>query len=42
MHKGSPEQEQAVQYLTMVMKKRIGENHPLVNRLIPEFGVGCR
>ncbi|EXJ56379.1 uncharacterized protein A1O5_12646 [Cladophialophora psammophila CBS 110553] len=41
-HTNSPEQQIAVQYLTKIMKSRIGENHPLADRLIPDFGVGCR
>ncbi|KIW94075.1 uncharacterized protein Z519_05391 [Cladophialophora bantiana CBS 173.52] len=41
-HTNSPEQQIAVQYLTKIMKSGIGENHPQADRLIPDFGVGCR
>ncbi|PVH71764.1 putative monooxygenase [Cadophora sp. DSE1049] len=42
MHKDSELQGQARAYLTSVMRSRLGEDHPLVDKIIPNFGVGCR
>ncbi|RSL83097.1 hypothetical protein CEP51_004722 [Fusarium floridanum] len=40
--KDSDFQQMARQYLTEQMKKRLGEDHPLSQNLIPDFSVGCR
>ncbi|KAI8714173.1 hypothetical protein NCS52_01136700 [Fusarium sp. LHS14.1] len=40
--KDSDFQQMARQYLTEQMKKRLREDHPLSQNLIPDFSVGCR
>ncbi|OAL04210.1 putative monooxygenase [Phaeosphaeriaceae sp. SRC1lsM3a] len=38
----SPEQAQAREALTKMMRARLGKDNPFVDRVIPSFGVGCR
>lgn len=42
LHKDSPEQAAAVKFSRDEMKRRLGSDHPLAEKLIPEFGVACR
>lgn len=42
LHKDSPEQATAVKFSTDEMKRRVGVDNPLLEKLIPEFGVACR
>ncbi|KAI8396552.1 hypothetical protein FOFC_21100 [Fusarium oxysporum] len=40
--KDSELQKGARDFLAKMMRKRLGENHPLSSHLIPDFAVGCR
>ncbi|KAF9883564.1 hypothetical protein FE257_003163 [Aspergillus nanangensis] len=40
--KDSEEQKQAKEYSTKEMITKLGENSPLLDHIIPSFGVGCR
>ncbi|KAL4947586.1 hypothetical protein BDW69DRAFT_204246 [Aspergillus filifer] len=40
--KDSPEQAEAVRFSIAEMKRKLGENSPLLRYMIPTFAVGCR
>ncbi|KAK5129043.1 hypothetical protein LTR85_000376 [Meristemomyces frigidus] len=42
LHKDSPEQAAAVRFSREEMQRRLGTDNPLLDHLVPDFGVGCR
>lgn len=42
LHKDSPEQAAAVKFSREEMKRRLGTESPLIEKLLPDFGVACR
>lgn len=42
LHKGSAEQKAFVEYVTGNMRRRLGNNPELIEKLIPKYDIGCR